>query len=314
MNKDKKWLKEEIVKLDIEVSENFPHYDLVGKEVVLDLINQLDELEVEQSDKKIRELESYNDELIRDNNQLRNALDNQGFLSQEWIDEHEQCITGHGADKNGISQYHHAPFVSVYDLQNLLVPKQDKQGVQENFYTFDNAKKWLQDNGFVVFEKDKLDEEVQRMVDEAYDATNEKTVIPQFVADYYNDYKNYELTFEEWFECSEFGKGGKTENKTFEWLLDNSYEVNIERQFILADIIAHGLNSYEVEKEKKYQVIIRDGEYVRLYLCKNNGNVMIGTNDNYIEKCPEVTYLTEQEIKAIDERYWAFAEEVKPCN
>lgn len=138
----------------------------------------------------------------------------------------------------------------------------------------------------------------------------QKPVVPQFVADYYNDYKYYELTFEEWFEFPESGKEGKTEDKTFKWLLDNSHEVNIERQFILADIIAHGLDGYEVEKEKKYQVIIRDGEYVRLYLCKNNGNVMIGTNDNYIEKCPEVTYLTEKEIKSIDKRYWAFAEEV----
>ena len=44
MNKQE--LLEEIVKLDIEVSENFPHYDLVDKEVVLALIKQLDEPEV----------------------------------------------------------------------------------------------------------------------------------------------------------------------------------------------------------------------------------------------------------------------------
>lgn len=80
MNKQE--LLEEIVKLDIEVSENFPHYDLVDKEVVLALIDQLDEPEVKQLDKKIKELDSYNDELIRDNNQLRNELDNQEALSQ----------------------------------------------------------------------------------------------------------------------------------------------------------------------------------------------------------------------------------------
>lgn len=80
-------------------------------------------------------------------------------------------------------------------------------------------------------------------------------VIPQFVADYYNDSKKYELTFAEWFEFPEFGQEGKIADKTFEWLLDNSHEVNIERQFILADIIAHGLDGYEVEKEKRYYII-----------------------------------------------------------
>ena len=58
-------------------------------------------------------------------------LDEPKTLSQEWIDEHEQCITGLGADKNSMSQYHHAPFVSVYDLQNLLVPKQDKRVIPQ---------------------------------------------------------------------------------------------------------------------------------------------------------------------------------------
>jgi hypothetical protein len=263
MKKDKEWLKE---KIQTMIDEEYRCYDPLiqhGKHicrVIMDLIEQLDEPEIEQSDKKTRELESYNDELIRDNNQLRNALDNQEVLSQEWIDENKV------ARIDNLRKMTTGDVVPVEKLKNLIVPKQDKP------------------------------------------------VIPQFVVDYYNDYKYYELTFEEWFECEEFGKGGKTENKMFEWLLDNSHEVNIERQFIFADIIAHGLDGYEVEREKKYQVIIRDGEYVRLYLCKNNGNVMIGTNDNYIEKCPEVTYLTEQEIKAIDERYWAFAEEVKPCN
>lgn len=46
----KQELLEEIVKLDIEVSENFPHYDLVDKEAVLALINQLEEPEITLND------------------------------------------------------------------------------------------------------------------------------------------------------------------------------------------------------------------------------------------------------------------------
>ena len=200
-----------------------------------------------------------------------------------------------------------------YDVRYLIecINKLDEPEAEENFYTFDNAKKWLQDNGFVVFEKDKLDEEVQRMIDKNYKEMNEKPVIPQFVADYYNDYKNYELTFEEWFECSEFGKGGKTENKTFEWLLDNSHEVNIERQFILADIIAHGLDGYEVEKEKLYHVVNKENYFM---LRKYDGLVdimQVSSTMSRDEFGKDTRFmLTEQEIKDYDERYWAFAEEV----
>ena len=55
-----------------------------------------------------------------------NQLDKPETLSQNFIDEHTQRVTGFGADKNGIDQYHDAHFVSVCDLQNLLVPKQEE--------------------------------------------------------------------------------------------------------------------------------------------------------------------------------------------
>lgn len=69
--------------------------------------------DIELLKEKIEELESYNDELIRDNNQFRNELDSQEVLSEEWIYEHTW-------DNDHIWR----PFVYVDDLQNLLVPKQ----------------------------------------------------------------------------------------------------------------------------------------------------------------------------------------------
>src|SRR5699024_8939720 len=83
MKKDIKWLKEEIWKQDIVMDKGYIYTD-----DLMSIINEVDESEVKQLDKKIRELESYNDELIRDNNQLRNALDNQKVLSQKWIENH----------------------------------------------------------------------------------------------------------------------------------------------------------------------------------------------------------------------------------
>ena len=125
MNKQE--LLEEIVKLDIEVSENFPHYDLVGKEVVLALIKQLDEPEVLSTevkkdkkwfvDKWTKErnktdvhdpMYHFINELIADVNQL----DEPEVLSQEWIDEHAQG----GCDE----------WIYIEDLQNLLMPNQEE--------------------------------------------------------------------------------------------------------------------------------------------------------------------------------------------
>ena len=140
----------------------------------------------------------------------------------------------------------------------------------------------------------------------------QKPIIPKFVADYYNDYKYYELTFEEWFEFPESGKEGKTEDKTFEWLLDNSHEVNIERQFILADIIAHGLDGYEVEKEKLYHVINKENYFM---LRKYDGLVdtmQLSTTMSRDKYGKDTRFmLTEKEIKDYDERFWAFAKPVE---
>lgn len=131
----------------------------------------------------------------------------------------------------------------------------------------------------------------------------ELPVIPRFVAEWIEEVKkqNKSMVFAitHIYDKNEIGKTpNKEENRVFQWMESADNEEVFARAW---------LDGYEVEEEQKYQVIIRDGEYVRLYLCKNNGNVMIGTNDNYIEKCPEVTYLTEQEIKEYDERFWPFA-------
>lgn len=87
VKKDIEWLRNEINELPLifvgfsvlKQREEFA----VDRDDVLELINQLDEPEVKQLYKKISELDSFNDELIRDNNQFRNTLDNQEVLSQE---------------------------------------------------------------------------------------------------------------------------------------------------------------------------------------------------------------------------------------
>lgn len=124
VKKDIEWLRDEINELPLmfvgfsvlKQREEFA----VDRDDVLELINQLDEPEVKQLERKIKELDSFNDELIRDNNQFRNELDNQEVLSQElptiprfvadWIEEVKKqnkslvFAIAHIYDKNEIGQ------------------------------------------------------------------------------------------------------------------------------------------------------------------------------------------------------------------
>ena len=63
MTKGIEWLKKEIEKIDVETSENFPHYDVISKNVVLYAIDQLDEPEAlsqKRIDDNIFEVDSWN--------------------------------------------------------------------------------------------------------------------------------------------------------------------------------------------------------------------------------------------------------------
>lgn len=70
-------------------------------------------------------------------------------------------------------------------------------------------------------------------------------------------------------------------------------------------------NGYEVEKEQLYYVdFMNDGDvHKRLILDHENGKYnIVDWSDNLIGLVQEI--FTEQEIKAIDERYWPFAVKV----
>ena len=119
VNKDIQCLKREIHKELEDWHGVEGGIDGDGINEIMLLINQHEESEVKRLERKIKELDSYNDELIRDNNQLRNELDNQEVLSQEWIDEHSYNVHLLGTpDVETVA-------IPREDLQNLLVPKQE---------------------------------------------------------------------------------------------------------------------------------------------------------------------------------------------
>lgn len=298
MKKDKAWLQNEINYVTARVYGS--KLDIVLE--IIGLIDQLDEPEVLSLDwiddnKKDSGVHSigYYVPIGKLHDLLVPKQDEPEVLSQEWIGENSYdrwMLEGTMDDED-------ETFVSSYDLQNLIVPKQDEpetlsqEWIDENKVArIDNLRKMTTSDVVPV-------EKLKNLLVPKQD----KPVIPKFIANLIESYRKKTLAelindvvyssdedsqcFRRWFH-EEMG-------------FESNYSEFLSRSW---------LDGYEVEEEQKYQVIIRDGEYIRLYLCKHGDNVLIGTNDNYIEKCPEVTYLTEQEIKDYDERYWAFAQEV----
>ncbi|EKD5213696.1 DUF1642 domain-containing protein [Enterococcus faecalis] len=137
-----------------------------------------------------------------------------------------------------------------------------------------------------------------------------KVVVPKFVAKWLDEHK-YSTDIIDLFLSVEYATdsdGFIAENwiysgEFYDWLVDDA-----DTLFTLCDAIRYG---YEVEKEQLYYVdFINDGDvHKRLILDHENGKYnIVDWSDNLIGLVQEI--FTEQEIKAIDERYWPFAMKV----
>ncbi|EMW6304992.1 DUF1642 domain-containing protein [Enterococcus faecalis] len=122
----------------------------------------------------------------------------------------------------------------------------------------------------------------------------EKAIVPKFVAIELDKLKAKYLTLRDvytgnvhWLNNGTFYLEGK-ELELANWL--NKNETTFEYAWI------HG---YEVEKEQLYYVKLPEIGYMRF-----------GYRYFYSEDVEEAKKYTEQEIKAIDERYWPFAVKV----
>ena len=97
------------------------------------------------------------------------------------------------------------------------------------------------------------------------------------------------------------------------------YISSLERRGVLKLIVEYlDTPNSEREEEKLYRVkfpnIKQSGLPIRLTKVNWDGSGYMTTDwpcESYVEKHPEQFTFTEQEIKAIDERYFLFAEEVK---
>lgn len=126
-------------------------------------------------------------------------------------------------------------------------------------------------------------------------AEPDKPVIPNFVAEWFEENKdNLDNAI---FGYIVFWEERDTNSELYQWFA-KSKNKPIETLVRMKD-------GYEVEKEPLYEVIIGD-----LYLIKKFNNRNDFCFDTSCSLCAwekSAYQLTEAEIKAIDERYWAFA-------
>lgn len=126
-------------------------------------------------------------------------------------------------------------------------------------------------------------------------AEPDKPVIPNFVAEWFEE--NKDNLDDAIFGYIIFWEERDTNSELYQWFA-KSKNKPIETLVRMKD-------GYEVEKEPLYEVIIGD-----LYLIKKFNNRNDFCFDTSCSLCAwekSAYQLTEAEIKAIDERYWAFA-------
>ncbi|MCY7166386.1 DUF1642 domain-containing protein [Streptococcus gallolyticus] len=132
----------------------------------------------------------------------------------------------------------------------------------------------------------------------------EKPVVPQFVADWYEDNKD-EFEYNLYRLCIDF-YGRKLHEDLHEWF-DNDKNKPIEVLVLMNKF------GYEVEKEKLYTVELPNPNSPEHFVLRKNGvNKIVADcylSDNW--KLYKNTWLTESEIKKDFEWAWQLAKEVE---
>lgn len=131
----------------------------------------------------------------------------------------------------------------------------------------------------------------------------EKPVVPQYVADWYEENKD-DLEYNLYKLCIDFHEQ-KLRADLYGWFNDDN------NKSIETLVLMHKFG-YEVEKEKLYRVELPNpnGDSNRYGLCKADGRIIIGSFVFGLNKAVN-TKLTESEIKQDFEWAWQFAKEVK---
>ena len=133
----------------------------------------------------------------------------------------------------------------------------------------------------------------------------EKPVVPQFVADWYEEHKE-DLEYNLYRLCIDF-YGRKLHEDLHEWF-------NFDKNKPIETLILMHKFGYEVEKEKLYTVEIPNpnsiGGKLVLFKQQSTGRLILDMLNPNINK-PKYIHLTEPEIKKDFEWAWQFAKDVE---
>ena len=133
----------------------------------------------------------------------------------------------------------------------------------------------------------------------------EKPVVPQFVADWYEEHKE-DLEYNLYRLCIDFC-GRKLHEDLHEWF-------NFDKNKPIETLILMHKFGYEVEKEKLYTVEIPNpnsiGGKLVLFKQQSTGRLILDMLNPNINK-PKYIHLTEPEIKKDFEWVWQFAKDVE---
>lgn len=139
--------------------------------------------------------------------------------------------------------------------------------------------------------------DVLPLIDQLEDSDNleesKKVVIPRFVADWIEEMKQDERPL--------YNVMSSLTNKTnHEWAVWKSANLNF------SEIVAQAwLEGYQVEKEKRYQVIIPTKDKLwKYYYLDDDGGI------NMVDKLESVESHTEEFIRSVSDELWQFAVEV----
>lgn len=132
----------------------------------------------------------------------------------------------------------------------------------------------------------------------------DKPVVPQFVADFYEENKD-DLEYSLYKLCIDFHEK-KLRADLYGWFNDDNHKC-------IETLVKMKLFGYEVEKEKLYTVELpNNGGYYHIVLVRNAiGEIKLINTENIIWKESDYAQLTEAEIKQDFDWAWQFAKEVE---
>lgn len=126
-----------------------------------------------------------------------------------------------------------------------------------------------------------------------------KHKVPQVAIDFYNRYKNNQLSFEEWFSdfySIDFREEFPNGDKLAQWLHDNDYQTNRERELALATLIVKGEDAVEVIEDVKYKVRLTNSwnDFSTLKQNKNTKLWLFGSDDSEHSDFYKYTFTKEE--------------------